>query len=133
MIRKGGGPVLEPVSLTRVVSTAQALDGASYRPDAVVLRTAPDEALVIGDDRPRVDDPHAIIVEDGGWSGTWMTLDEADRLLRRNCSWELPPARPALAQGRVANAAVKLWVEAERVLLLVPHVSARDLAERMVR
>ncbi len=134
MTPTGSVPVLEPLPLVRIVSTPDALDAAAFRTDDLVLRVAPDEVLIVGDgsaDGYVVEDRHAIIVQDAGWHGAWMTPDDVERLLRGNCSWKPPTARPTLAQGRVANAPVKLWLEDDRVLLLVPHVAAHDLAERM--
>ncbi len=118
--------------LTRIVTTPSALDTADVPTDAIVLRTAPDEALVLADRSAiSIDDPHAIIVHDTGWHGAWMTWDQARPFLQANCSWELPDERPALAQGRVADAPAKLWLEQDRMLIVVPHVMAHDVADRM--
>ncbi len=117
--------------LTRVVSTPAALDAATVADTLIVLRTAPDEVLVIGNASFTVDDPHAIVVEDGGWCGAWMPWDQAEPFLRANCSWDLPTERPAMAQGRVADAPAKLWLEEDRMLFLVPHVTAVDVGDRM--
>lgn len=131
MIPKGGELVLEPMSVTRVVSTSEALDDAGFSGDSIVLRTAPDEVLVLPPQHVEVDDAHAVIVEDSGWYGGWVPCAVAEVFLRNNCTWELPTARPSFAQGRVADAPVKLWLESERVLFLVPHVAAHDLMRRM--
>jgi len=127
--------VLKPLPLTRIVTTIQALDSADFAADALVMRTAPDEALVISEhdfapDIITTADPHAIVVSDSGWWGAWMAKEDARRFLRSNSSWELPP-EGGFAQGRVADAAAKLWVESDRVLFVVPHVAAHDFSLRM--
>ncbi len=124
--------MLEPLLLTRIVSTPAALDTADIPAEVIVLRTAPDEALVLADSSTiSVDDPHAIIVDDTGWHGAWMSWDQAIPFLQANCAWELPAERPSMAQGRVADAPAKLWLEDDRMLIVVPHVMARDVADRM--
>jgi hypothetical protein len=108
------------------------LDSAPWPSGSLVLRTAADEALVMP---PVADlllaDPHAIIVAEGGFSGVWLAADEALAFLERACEWELPPERPAFAQGAVAGLPAKLWLEAERVLVLVPSPYMYDFEERL--
>ena len=77
-------------------------------------------------------DPHAIVTRDTGFAGAWLEQSEALDFLERACSWRLPDERPALAQGAVADLPVKLWLEKERVLFLVPAPLAHALEERMV-
>jgi hypothetical protein len=43
----------------------------------------------------------------------------------------LPTARPAFAQGAVANIPLKLWFEHDRVLFIVQSPFAADFEERM--
>ena len=43
----------------------------------------------------------------------------------------MPSARPALAQGAIAGIAAKVWVEAERVLILVPAPFVAEFEERL--
>ena len=129
-------PPIDTINVTRVVTTAEALANATVPADAIVLTTAPDEALVVGatEGTPppvEVDDPHAIIVEDAGWCGAWIPAIGADAFLDRECSWTRPTERPAFAQGMVAHLPVKLWFEADRTLFVVPHVSANELTLRM--
>jgi hypothetical protein len=137
MTRKAVALVLEPLTLTRVVSTAASLDALTFAPgtpeDTIILRTAPDEAMIL-DAVPAsvvVDDQHAIIVEDSGWCGAWLPTDVAEQFLLQNATWHLPPERPLFAQGMVAEAPVKVWAETQRVLLVVPRVAAQDFQSRM--
>jgi len=125
--------VLEPLTLTRIVTTVEALAAAVFADGAIVFRTAPDEALVLDAGQVHIDDPHAIIVQDTGWCGAWLDAGVAIAFLRAEAAWAPPPRRPAQAQGRVGNAPVKLWFEEDRVLFVVPHVVAQDFAERMVK
>ena len=76
-------------------------------------------------------DPHAIVIHEGGFAGTWLPAYEAADFLARNCEWELPDGRPAFAQGAVAGIPTKLWLEDDQVLFIVPAPYAADFAERM--
>ena len=125
-------PELKRLPATRIVATPAALDAAEWPDDTLALRFAPDELLVT----PPVanlalDDPHAIIIADSGYAGVWLPEAEALAFLERACEWELPPQRPAFAQGAVAGIATKLWFEAGRVLLIVPAPLIADFEERM--
>lgn len=125
-------PELRPFPVTRVVATQSALDAATWPDGTLVLRLAPDEALVcLPVDEVAVSDSHAIVVADEGFLGAWVAAEAALAFLEGACAWELPSARPAFAQGAVANVPVKLWFEPDRVLFLVPAPFAADLAERM--
>ena len=123
---------LNRIGGTRIVATPAALDTAPWPSDALVLRLAADEAFVttpVAADA--IADPHAIVAPDGGFAGVWLPTAEALDFLERTCEWELPPARPAFAQGMVAGLAVKLWLEEDRILFIVPAPFAMELAERM--
>ena len=123
---------LEPIVCTRVVATPAALDTVSWPMGAVVLRVAPDEALVTAEvTTATVPDPHAIVERETGFVAAWVESRRALELLEQFCTWELPHARPAFAQGAVAGLPVKLWFDADRVLILVPAPFATDFAERV--
>ena len=125
-------PELRPFPATRIVAAQAALDAAAWPEGALVLRLAPDEALVfLNLTEVAVADLHAIIVHEGGFRGAWVATEAALAFLERACVWELPGTRPAFAQGAVANIPVKLWLETERVLFLVPAPFAVDLQDRM--
>ena len=117
---------------SRVVASPAALDAGRWPRGAQIWRLAPDEAFIttaVVEDM--FDDPHAIVEPDDGFVGAWVDADRALDFLERSCAWELPSERPAQAQGAVAGLPVKVWLERDRVLFLVPAPYARDLEERM--
>lgn len=119
--------MLDRLAAIRIVARPDALDTL----EGHVLRLAPDEALVLGTDRPAVGDPYAIISDDTGWRGVWLEPDRAERFFSAECDWPRPTERPAFAQGMIAHLPVKLWLETDRVLVAVPHVFAADLTDRL--
>ena len=124
-------PAPERMFFTRIVATPPALDNAAWPADALVLRVAPDEALVVATvHAAAVPDPHAIIEPETGLCGMWIDMAAAMPFLERECDWELPVERPAFAQGAVAGLPLKLWFTHERVLCVVPAPFAVDFAER---
>jgi len=140
--------VLEPLLCTRLVATAAALEAARWPSGSIAMRVAPDEMLVVRSDAadpadpadPSVvspvslvgaADPHAIIEEDAGWRGVWVPSDQALGLVERGCRWEPPRARPAFAQGALADLPVKIWFEKDRVLFIVAAPFAADLEARL--
>ena len=125
-------PKLERFPATRIVSTLAALNAAAFPSDAIALRTAPDEVLLFGSARlPALSDPHAIIAQETSFVGAWLAADDAAEWLARQCEWELPRIRPAFAQGEIAGLPIKLWLEPQRVLVLVQQPFAVDLEERL--
>ena len=123
-------PVLNRIQGTRIASTPAAIDTAQFPAGAIALRFAADEVFVTAAVAPSAvyaHDPHAIVEPDAGFVGAWVSAAEANTLLAQHCEWALPRHRPAFAQGAVAGLAMKLWFEAERVLLLVPAPFATDL------
>ncbi|MCA9963666.1 MAG: hypothetical protein KC423_05475 [Anaerolineales bacterium] len=127
-------PELNRLPATRIVSTA--LDGAVWPEDRLVLRTAVDELLIIP---PVADvssvtsrDPYAIVVEDASYAGVWLGADEAAAILQRHCEWRVGEQRPLFTQGAIAGIATKLWLEADRVLFVVPAPYAAEFEERIV-
>ena len=133
MTRTAAAPVFERVLTTRIVATPVALDAALWPAGHVALRTAADEVLIMPPlANPQVVDEHAIVLADGSWFGGWIAPALALAVLERDCEWEVPDARPAFAQGMVAGLPVKIWLESERVLVLVAAPFAHDLAERFV-
>lgn len=131
---------LQRLDAVRMVATPAALDAASWPADVMPLRTAPDEVLLVGQGAPldepdtlaaRVADSHVIAIADTSFAGLWLPADEAAAILTRLCPWALPEHRPAFAQGAVADLPVKLRLEADRTLIIVPAPFATDLVERM--
>lgn len=134
MTPRGCGPVGEPairgqaVAAIRVVSTADALDRASWPADATVLRTASDEALlvdVLDTDPP---EPHAIVFPDTGWVRFVLTPAEGQVVMARSASW--PPPTAGLGQGMVAGIPAKVVV-GDPWWLLVPAALAEEFGARI--
>lgn len=126
-------PALETFTASRIVATPAALDNAAWPPNTLPLRTAPDEILLLNTSEPisLPADEHAIIQPEGSYMGLWLPMNEALAFLEKTCAWELPTARPTLAQGAVANVPVKLWLESERMLFIVQAPFATDFLERL--
>ena len=125
-------PALERLTGTRFVSIPEAIDAAVWPKGALVFRLAPDEVLVTAVvNAAAVDDPHAIVEPETGFSAVWLEHVTAIDVLERECDWELPQERPAFAQGIVAGLPVKLWFERDRVLFIVASPFAADLMERL--
>jgi hypothetical protein len=120
---------LEPLSGLRVVADSGALDGARWQGDAVtVLRFAPDDAFAIGADGVEVDDEHAIVEPEAGYSGAWVAIDD----VAHHLEWSLPDDRPVLAQGSIAGVPAKVWLPDDgRVLLLTATAYADELTSRL--
>ena len=124
--------VLERFVGTRIVALPAALDAAVWPPGALVLRLAPDEALVAAEvNAVVIGDADAIIERETGFSSVWLEDEAARDVLERECDWELPTVRPAFAQGMVAGLPVKMWLEHHRVLFVVASPFAADLTERL--
>ncbi len=123
---------LDRLTATRVAATPAALDAAPWPQSAIVLRTAPDEAIVLATIASSlIADEHAIVEAETALCGAWIPVDDALALLERECEWELPTDRPAFAQGAVAGLPLKLWFEHDRVLFVVPAPFVVDFAERL--
>jgi hypothetical protein len=124
---------LEPLTGLRIVADATALDAARSRGDGevTVLRIAPDEVLAIGADEVDLDDEHAIVEPEPGFSGA--RLDSADlQLVLAHVEFQLPVGRPVLVQGKVAGVPVKLLLgEDGGALLVVQTAYAADLEARL--
>jgi hypothetical protein len=125
---------LEPMPGLRVVADPAALDRASWRGDrdVTVLRLAPDDALAVGARSVEIDDEHAIIAEEAGFVGAWLTAEEFEAMVLPRIEWPLPPDRPTVAQGSIAGVPSKLWLRATGgALLVAPTAYADELAGRL--
>jgi hypothetical protein len=113
---------------TRIAAARPALDRGRWPEGALVLRTAPDEAVVIGGVVvDAVDDPHAIVEPETALFGVWMSRADATHHLDRHAAWEWRRHDGGLAQGSVAGVPVSLWLGADRVLWVVPEPFASTL------
>ncbi len=131
-----GGDRFRTLECTHIVAAPAAIDAAVdaavWPDDSLCLRLAPDEALITAEvTADAIDDPHAIVERETGFSAAWIDAAEATELLARACAWPLPDARPAFAQGAVADIPVKLWLEEERVLFVTQSAWVADLEERL--
>lgn len=122
---------LEALSGLRVAASREALDAAAWDVGAVVLRFAPDDALVIGATEVQLSDEDAILAAESGFVGAWLSPDELEERVLPHLEWPLPDARPALAQGFVAGVPTKLWLGHERSLLVCAAAYAHELADRL--
>lgn len=127
---------LEPIQGIRVVATPAALDAATWSPDDLVWRFAPDEAFGWRRGNPvdtiHVDDADAIVETERGFSGAYLTPDDVAEL-QRHAEFAWPERRPALVQGKIAGVPVKVWL-ADVVngdCLLVATAYTDELADRL--
>jgi hypothetical protein len=125
-------PAAEILRGRRVVATPDAIDGAELPVDAVLLRIAADDALVIGDGPIALSDDHAIIEPDTGWWALRISEARALTILAHHAAWEPPPDRPVLAQGMVAGLAAKVYLDGDRSMLIVATPFAVELEERLL-
>lgn len=123
-------PKLNYLPFTRIVATPAALDVTIWPTEALALRTAADEVLLLSSAPPTLADPHVIVVPDSGFVGAWLPAEAVQAIFEQHCEWALPTTRPVFVQGAVAGIAAKLWLEAERGLLIVPAAYGHDFAER---
>ena len=117
----------------RVVARPDALDALVASGLGPTLRLAPDDLLLVGPAAaPAVDDADAIVVPDAGFVVWDVDADELDHLLERHVEWELPTARPAVAQGLIAYVPAKLWLHEDGTAQLACLAAyADELAERV--
>lgn len=124
--------MVEVLTGRRVVAVPSSIDNAVWPAGAMVLRIASDDAFLVGDGPIDIDDPHAIVEPDGGFCAVRLAADRVIDLLAANASWQLPDARPCLAQGMVAGLPVKVWVEGDWALLICPTPFSSELEERLL-
>lgn len=122
---------IEPLAATRIVATPSALETASWPAGTIVMPIAPDEALVIGDIPGGIDDPHAIIEDEGGFVVLRLTRAELDDWMSRQSEWALPHSPTSFSQGMVAGLPVKVWVDGELALVVTRVSLAAELADRL--
>lgn len=121
---------MDELQVTRIVATADALDQATWS-EQIALRTAPDEVLLLDSAPPEIRDEHAIIERDHGWMGIWMDRANFEIMFEESADWVVPTETPSFAQGMISHLPVKLWLEHERVLLVVPRTLAHEFVERV--
>ncbi len=123
---------LSRLDTTRIVANPAALDNANYAEDAVVIRIAQDEALIIPAQADiALSDEHAIVIADTAWSGIWVSHEEVADILEQHCDWEAPTERPAQAQGAVAGIPTKFYFTEDAVLIVIPAPYQREFEDRI--
>ena len=131
-------PALEPLTGIRMVASQTAIDGARWQSeDALALRLAPDELLVLAPEGVRVFEDGAIYDVETGFAGAWLTGEQLD-VVRRHTEWSVPVDGHGIAQGKVAGVPVKLRTGDPAVrptdapaLLVVQTAHADELRRRL--
>ncbi len=113
----------------RVVARPAALDAVAAPAGGVMLRIAPDDAIVTGTATLVVDDPYAIVEPEYAFVHWRLTMAEFDGI-KRHIEWPLPAAG-VLGQGLIAGVAAKIVIDSDHVLLVVSASLADDLTERL--
>jgi hypothetical protein len=129
MTRRGFVRAPEPLTGIRVVGAPAALDALAWPDGVAALRLAGDDLFALGATTAEATD--ALVEDERGFVGWWLTLEELDGLVLEHVDWPLPRAWPALAQGLIAGVPAKLWLTNDRVLLLTAAAYAHELLERM--
>ncbi|HVL52858.1 MAG TPA: hypothetical protein VM344_01200 [Vitreimonas sp.] len=128
-------PALESLRGIRVVADGSAIDAARWDGDGaavVILRFAPDEAFGLDARAVDIADQHAIVVEETGLAGVWLSAEALGAHVFPRVEWPIPTERPALAQGLVAGVSCKLWLSAAGGgLLLTAAAWAVELEDRL--
>jgi hypothetical protein len=116
---------------TRIVAPPEALDAMTWPGDVVTLRLAADDLLVLGQAIVAWSDMAALLEQESGFVGWWLTPGELRDEVLPHVEWPLPTGRPALAQGLVAGVPAKVWLSEDRTLLLCAAAYAHELEERL--
>lgn len=127
-----------PLEGWRIIAEPAALDAAHWPAGAEVVRISPDDAFVIcptaeGCTHPTVPaDPHAIVTPEHGFAGATVDAAHVELLALHHIEWQVPSARPALAQGQIAGVPAKLVLRADgSALFLVACAARHELEERL--
>ena len=122
-------PALDPLRGLRVVASPEALDGARWIGEVVVLRFAPDEAFGIDATAVVLDDPDAIVEPEVGFVAAVLDHDDL-RGVVDHVDWVLPDMPGALGQGKVAGVPARILMSAVPVLV-VQAAYAHELQRRL--
>ena len=106
-----------------------ALDALAWPDGVAALRLAGDDLFALGATTAEATD--AIVEDERGFVGWWLTLEELHDHVLEHVDWPLPEARPALAQGLIAGVPAKLWLTNDRALLFCAAAYAHELEERL--
>lgn len=119
----------EPLPGVRVVADPAALDALAWPDGVAALRFAADDLFAIGAATAEL--PGALVEEERGLVGWWLSLEELDELVLEHIDWPLPGTWPALAQGLIAGVPAKLWLTNDRILLLTTGAYVHELLDRL--
>ena len=119
----------EPLTGLRVVAKPAALDAVVAPTGGVLLRIAPDDAIVTGTSVLTVADPFAIVEPEYAFVHWRLTPAEFEAI-KRHIEWPLPTLGQ-LGQGLIAAVPAKIMIAADHVLLIVSASLADDLSERL--
>ena len=122
-------------SVIAVLATSEACDHVAGLPGAG--RVAPAEVVVVGDvsrtaiERAvRLVDPDALVADvSDGWAAIALDGEGAREAFARVSELELP--REGFTQGEVARVGVRIFVEGDRIDLLVPATLAEHVRSRI--
>lgn len=123
--------MVELLRARRVVARPEVLDRVVWPEGSAVMRLAPDDVLLLGEGMVVIDDPHAIVADEPGFSAVELDETRVLEILGRHAGWEPPTHRPCLAQGMVAGLPLKVWFDQGRALLIVPTPFAHELEDRL--
>jgi hypothetical protein len=119
----------EPLHGLRVVARPAALDSVAPGADGLVLRIAPDDAIVTGTAPLTVDDPFAIVEPEYTFV-LWKLTPAEFAGIRRHIEWPLPTSGQ-LGQGLIAGVPAKILIASDHVLLVVSAGLAHEMLERL--
>ena len=112
-----------------VVAKPAALDAVAIPASAMMLRIAPDDAIVAGAATLTLDDPYAIVEPEYAFVHWRLTPQEFDGVVH-HIEWSLPDAGQ-LGQGLIAGVPAKILIAPDHVLLVVSAGLAHELSERL--
>jgi len=113
----------------RVVAEPSVLDALTWPEGVAALRLAPDDLFALA--APPIEVAGAVVEEESGFVGWWLTFEEVHGHLREHVDWPLPESLPSLAQGLVAGVPAKLWLTSDRALLFCAAAYAHELEARL--
>jgi hypothetical protein len=113
----------------RVVAKPAAIDAILMPADGLMLRIAPDDAIVVGAVALTVDDRFAIVEPEYTFVQWRLTPAEFAPVVDR-IEWPLPTTGQ-LGQGLIAGVPAKIVIGANDVLLVVSAGLAHELAQRL--
>lgn len=121
-------PVPDILHFIRITADPATIDSVEWPIGALVLRIAPDDALVMGVEGIALADEHAIVEDETGFCGFWTSRQDAEDWISRNAEWEIQDDR--LNQGLAAALPIKLHAHGDQVLVLTHSALAHELEER---